>query len=239
MPRFRISYSKDGPARFISHLDMIRMFERAMRRAGLPVSLSKGFNPHARLAFSLPLPVGVRGEREFLDLELNVDLAPSRIISALNPVLPPGLTINGACRLADNAPALMAEAERSRYIVRFGGENPPGFADLEHCLAGIMAMEEINITRCKKAGPPVSFNIRPGLLSLLALKEEGGAALAMELMTGSRLNIRPDEVLAVVMEHLGTPGRQIQIDITRTEVLGPGGKGMFDYCTGPVDVKEF
>ncbi|MCL6478513.1 MAG: TIGR03936 family radical SAM-associated protein [Peptococcaceae bacterium] len=235
MPRYRISYTKEGTARFISHLDMIRLFERAVRRAGLPVSMSRGFNPHPRLSFSPPLPVGVEGLKEYLDMDLDAGVSPARIVNSLNSAMPPGLGITGACRLDEKAPALMAEAERSLYIIRASREEMPELEALNKCLEGILALDEIPVTRRKKDGPPAFFNIRPGLLSLRAVEEGGRAAVEMELMTGSRINVRPEEVIALIKDRCGLLGGDAHLKITRVRVLGRGGKEMFDYCAGEVE----
>ncbi|MFZ5631786.1 MAG: TIGR03936 family radical SAM-associated protein [Bacillota bacterium] len=235
MPRYRISYTKEGTARFISHLDMIRLFERAARRAGLPVSLSRGFNPHPRLAFSLPLPVGMGGLQEYLDMELDTGAPPAWIVRSLNSAMPPGLGITGACRLDEKSPALMAEVERSLYIVRAAREEMPELEALRKCLAGIMALAAIPVARSKKDGPPALFDIRPGLLSLRAVEEGDRVAVEMELMTGSRFNVRPGEVITAIRERCGIFGGDAHVEITRTRMLGRGGKEMFDYCAGEVE----
>ncbi|HBC91420.1 MAG TPA: hypothetical protein DCZ10_00560, partial [Pelotomaculum sp.] len=69
MPVYRMMYAKEGPARYISHLDLLRTFERAARRAGLPIAFTGGFNPHPKIAFAAPLAVGTAGGAEDADLE--------------------------------------------------------------------------------------------------------------------------------------------------------------------------
>lgn len=227
MPRYRIRYSKEGAARFMSHLDMIRTFERAVRRAGLPVALSQGFNPHSRLAFAFPLPVGVGGLEEYVDIELDREVPPEEIVSSLNPAMPPGMKVSGSHRLEDKTPALMAEVERSLYTIRFEREGAPGLEAVQKCLEAIMGLAEITITRHKKDGRQVEFDIRPGLLSLSARNEEGRIVLEMELMAGSRINVRPGEVISAIRERCGIFESGCHLEITRTRTWGPGGKELF------------
>lgn len=227
MPRYRIRYSKEGTARFMSHLDMVRTFERAVRRAGIPVSLSQGFNPHSKMAFGFPLPVGVSGLAEYVDIDLDRDVSPDEIVHALGPAMPPGFEIAGARRLEDKVPALMAEVERSSYTVSIGPENALALEDMEKCLEGIMGQVEITVSRRKKDGPPADFNIRPGMLSLSARKEGGRVILEMELMSGSTLNVRPGEVVSALRDRCGMPGEGCHLEITRIGMWGPGGKDLF------------
>ncbi len=228
MSRYRIKYSKDGAARFMSHLDLVRTFERAARRAGVPVVLSRGFNPHFRLSFAFPLPVGVSGLEEYVDIEIQGDMPPGRIVRLLGPVMPPGLDITGCRRLEENAPSLMSEVERSFYLVRVTGEGVPGLAGLRECLGAIMQMDEIQVLRRKKDGRAVQFDIRPGLLSLGAGEEGGRPLIYMELMAGSRINVRPGEVLSVIGECCGMLQSGCHLEIVRTRTMGAGGRDLFE-----------
>lgn len=228
MPRYRIRYSKEGAARFMSHLDLVRTFERAVRRAGLPVALSQGFNPHSRMAFAFPLPVGVSGLEEYVDIDFDRDISPQEIAGSLNPAMPPGIMVSGAVRLDDRAPALMAEVERSSYTVRFDREGAPGLEAVQKCLERIMGLDQITVTRHKKDGRQVEFDIRPGLLSLLARDEGGRTVMEMELMAGSQVNVRPGEVIAALRERCGIPESGCHLEIVRTRTRGAGGRELFE-----------
>lgn len=112
MPRYRIAYAKTGPARFLSHLDLLRTFNRAFRRAGLPLVYSEGFSPHPKASYGPPLGVGVAGLNEYLDLDLSSEVAGSEAAGRLTAALPPGLAVNrmepapagpGLCKLINCA----------------------------------------------------------------------------------------------------------------------------------------
>lgn len=228
MPRYRIRYSKEGAARYISHLDMLRTFERAVRRAGLPVSFSQGFNPHPRFSFGLPLSVGVSGLSEYVDVDLDVALPPDEVASALKGAMPPGIRVSGARPVEDGSQSLMAATDRSLYRVKMDGECfPPGAEKLNACLGEIMKSKELVVTRRKKDGREVPFDIRPGLLSLAARDEKGGVVLELELMTSSSLNIRTREVLAAIGSRCAGFDRDCHQEITRVRMEGPGGSPLF------------
>ena len=228
MSRYRISFSKGGPARFMSHLDMVRTFERAVRRAGLPVSMSQGFNPHSKLAFGFPLPVGVSGLEEYADIELEEDISPEIIVKSLGPAMPQGIKVTGACRLEDKTAALMAEVERSSYLVRAGRDESLDPEALRKCLEDLTGLEELPVTRRKKDGREALFDIRPGILSLQAGEDGEGIFVSMELASGSSLNVRPGEVISAVRERCGLFGEGCHLEISRTGMRGPGGKELFD-----------
>lgn len=227
MPRYRIRYSKEGPARFISHLDMLRTFERALRRAGLPFSLTQGFNPHPRMSFGMPLPVGVSGLNEYVDIDLHSAVDPAQIAIVLGRAMPPGLSVTGACSVDEKAPSLMAESERSVYRVRVdSGEVPHDIGAFKECLEELMNSKEITVIRRKKDGRQAEFDIRPGLIRLSASEEEGSVLLEMELMTGSSLNVRPEEVILAISERC-LAFSEYSPEVVRTAIAGRGGKDLF------------
>lgn len=91
--KYMLKYSRGAELKFISHLDTIRVFERAFRRAGLPVAFSEGFNPHPRFSIALPLALGHESLGELMELTLNKNLTPIEVKNRLNEVLPDGLKI--------------------------------------------------------------------------------------------------------------------------------------------------
>ncbi|HBV98746.1 MAG TPA: hypothetical protein DEF36_17150 [Desulfotomaculum sp.] len=229
LPRYRIRYSKEGAAKFISHLDMLRTFERVVRRAGIPVSFSQGFNPHPRFSFGFPLSVGVSGLEEYVDIDLDTAVSPEEVAQALDRAMPPGMKVTGARPVEEGSPSLMASTERSAYVIRAYSRCSPatGAGSLKGCLEGLLESQEINVMRRKKDGRDIPFNIRPGLLHLSAREEEGAVVLEMDLITSSSFNVRPQEVVAAITGRCGDFGQDSHLDITRSRVLGHGGKDLF------------
>ena len=93
MAQFICCYRKGEEARWISHLDLKRTLERAMRRAALPLALTQGHNPHPKLSFGPPLPMGATGEAELLAIQLYQAMSPNEVKERFNAQLPPGLQI--------------------------------------------------------------------------------------------------------------------------------------------------
>src|SRR5262249_9773127 len=96
----RIRFRKGGPLRFLSHHDLLRTFERMLRRAGLPCRRTQGFHPHPRLVFALSLPLGVVGQAEIVELELDAVVPPDEVRARLARAAPPGREILPAARAA-------------------------------------------------------------------------------------------------------------------------------------------
>jgi len=86
MSKKRLKFSKTGMGKFISHLDLLRTFTRAIHRADLPVKYSQGFNPHQLITFSLPLPIGVTSETEFVDIDFEDTASDAQIMEKLNAI---------------------------------------------------------------------------------------------------------------------------------------------------------
>jgi radical SAM-linked protein len=106
MAEYRLEYSKTGRARWLSHLELIRTFIRALRRSGLPLVFSQGFNPHPRLSYGPSLGVGVAGLREYLDLDLAAATPLTEDLTSVGQQLPPGLEISRLMELPPAAPGI-------------------------------------------------------------------------------------------------------------------------------------
>ncbi|MFH1962254.1 MAG: TIGR03960 family B12-binding radical SAM protein [bacterium] len=119
--RVRLRYTRGKEVSFVSHLDMLRSFMRALSRASIPIAYSAGFSPHPRLSFGHPLSVGLISEEEFLDMELEMPMKLDELIMRLNKVLPQGIRITNAVFIASNAKALTAMVSFIRYQVNGHG----------------------------------------------------------------------------------------------------------------------
>src|SRR5262245_48619840 len=103
--KVRMRFRKDGSLRWLSHHDLLRTFERMLRRAELPFRSTQGFNPHPRLVFALSLPLGVVGQSEVVELEFDQLISPDEVRQRLSSQCPPGLQMLDACRIPTNASA--------------------------------------------------------------------------------------------------------------------------------------
>jgi len=98
----RIKFRKFGVMRFIGHLDVMRYFQKAMRRAEIPIAFTGGYSPHMIMSFAQPLGVGVTSDGEYLDIELREEIAPDRAVRQLNEVMAEGIEVVGFNRIPDD-----------------------------------------------------------------------------------------------------------------------------------------
>ncbi|WP_406677909.1 TIGR03936 family radical SAM-associated protein [Moorella sp. ACPs] len=190
--RFRIKYSKGGQAVFLGHLEMLRLWQRAMRRAGLPLAYSHGFNPHPRLAFGPALAVGIESLAEYLDVELTAPLDILEVKERLQAQLPAGLQLLQVFTIPDQAPALTAIINAAAYRVTW--EEPPNPKMLQEKAETFLSRPVVEVSRPGKEGARVK-DIRPGVFQLDVKPE---AALEMLLECSSRGVVRPEEVVGAM-----------------------------------------
>ncbi|MEF9879478.1 MAG: TIGR03936 family radical SAM-associated protein [Clostridia bacterium] len=148
--RMIVIFEKGTELRYIGHLDLMRLMQRALRRSGLPIQYSNGFNPHIRLSFAAPLSVGVVGLRELMEVPLIEAVAPDAFITAMNQVLPSCLQIKACKPMQEDTQTLMALVGGSRYTIRFGhGANEDAAIQK---FDAFMSLPEYMATRKTKSG---------------------------------------------------------------------------------------
>jgi radical SAM-linked protein len=238
--KIRYRFAIQGPLRFLSHLETIRVFTRALRRARIPVQHSQGFHPHPQLAFATARPVGLESTGEYADLVLYETLDPAQFLDRLNAVLPAHIRLLAARTVALKAPALMAEPLAARYTVEFP---PPWVTDDGRSLAervqALMACRDIPVPRWHKKGTR-QVNIRPGIDSLEVLPAAGDMlTLSMLLREEELLKAKPQEVIQAL---LGVPEDDLyvlrilkhEVFIRQAAQLTP----LLDYQPCPAPARE-
>ncbi|MBC7227951.1 MAG: DUF2344 domain-containing protein [Thermoflexales bacterium] len=187
--RWRITYSVEGPLRYISHLEQVRVWERAIRRAGLPLAYSGGFTPRPRLQVAAPLPLGFASEAEWLDLWLEQPAEPETIVQALAATLPEGLTIRSIEEIPLGAPSLPSQVVAAEYAVTVETAIPA--EEIRGRIEGLLAAEALPRER---RGRP--YDLRPLILDLRLEKAGAGeCVLTMLLSAREGATGRPEEVL--------------------------------------------
>ena len=196
--RLRMGFAKTGALALISHLDLLRLLERALRRTGLPVSFTGGFHPLPRLQLALPLPLGVEGTGEWLDLEFTEAVDPALVRTRLQPQLPPGLQLLSAAVVPTFGPSLSQELAAARWRFRL---LPQAFAPTPErwqvALDALLAAETLVWHDTDKKGRPRQRDCRADLLGLelLALESSGSITLQLQAAIDSAgRSIRPEQV---------------------------------------------
>jgi radical SAM-linked protein len=167
--RMRILFDKGDEVKYISHLDLLRAWERAIRRSRLPLAYSMGFSPHPKITIALPLAVGCTAENEALDIVLTEPVSSENVIRALASVMPPGLAVRSAQEVALKHPAMVTLFDRAVYeilLVDIEEEN------VARRIQETLDQESIPVEFRRK-----KFDLRP-LIGSLTLGEVDGAVAA-------------------------------------------------------------
>lgn len=220
MSKWRLKFSKTGMGKYISHLDLLRTFTRAIHRAELPVRYSQGFNPHQLITFSLPLALGVTSETEFVDIDFEEGTNPDDIMNALNKNLPPDIKI-----LAVTIPECKAnDIVSARYVI-----------DITHCgidgdkVKEFFGQAKIPALKKTKKGEK-EINLREFILEWsITDSNTDGIKLDVILSAGGSANIKPDIMVSKLCEYVGFSQFE-GYNIHRTEIFYNSGKEIKNFC---------
>jgi len=170
--RWRLVFRRDEAARYLSHLDAIHSWERALRRGSIPVAMSEGFNPRPRLAFAAPLQLGMLAEHELADLVLSERLKAPELRSRLRDCLPPGYAVTELFDMWIGEPALAPRLAAADYRLELLG--PIGAAELVPAVRRLTAADSLPRKR-KKDAKTIGYDLRPLVLDL-SVRAAGSAS---------------------------------------------------------------
>jgi radical SAM-linked protein len=189
--RIRVTYKKDGALLYTSTLDVQTIWERSVRRAGLKLQYSQGFHPQPRIQIANPLPLGIIGERELIDIWLVDEEKPAEIVRRLNMGLPEGMQVIHIEQVEETGPSLPKQIDASEYRVDL--LNPAYSVDhLAKFAEEMLSKESLPRVRNRKA-----YDLRP-LIQELSVQdmEEGNVVIMMKMPSNSSQTGRPEEVMA-------------------------------------------
>jgi radical SAM-linked protein len=198
----RFRFSRGEELKFIAHLDVLRLFERAIKRSGLPIAYTQGFNPRQKLVFGLPMPVGLTSSAEYADAEFDQDISPGYFIETLNKSLPEGIRVLDAVILKCGE-TVMSQIASARYEISVKAGEDVGLSVLESKIHAFLDMDEIMVKKKTKKGlRPV--NIKPLIYSLSVVEgHDGHFTIRAFLCAGSGNNLRPDLLMEAFIAHSG------------------------------------
>ena len=201
----RVKYCKDGPIKYISHLNLAQVFTRALRRADIPVVISDGFNPRFRISFGPPLPLGISSTSEYLDIRLKEEIKAKDLVRRLNRVLPQGLKILRAKIIPSSADSLVKIIDKASYIITLkikevlldsAAKNQEDELrklkqEVEKNNKRFLNLDEINVEKQTKNGIKM-VDIRPSILDISVKKfKKQILELGLELKIGQQGNLNP------------------------------------------------
>ena len=188
--RCRLELAVDGAAAWVSHLDLLGMTEKALRRSGLPVAYSQGFNPHMLISWGPAHPVGLASDGEYTDITFNGE-PPADWRERLATALPPGLTLVSARPIDQSEPSLMAAVNYAAFRLELPGADP---TELTESVARLWQAESLPVERVSPKGRK-TVDLRPAL----ALLEAEGDAVRAELWLDKGPAAKMNELAALLL----------------------------------------
>ena len=217
--KVRIKFSKEGYLKFIGHLDTMRYFQKALRRAKLPVAYSEGFSPHIIMSFASPLGVGVTSSGEYFDVQLTDEMSTGEIRDRLNETMVEGIRVLSAVKVEDGkAGKAMSLVEAADYQITFlpGREPESGWTEK---MKEFLGQPEISVTKKTKRSEK-TVDLRPFLYEMYE-KDQG---IFMKLAAASRNYTKPELVLDTFFAYAGVDPGSCAYQVHRCELYADLGE---------------
>lgn len=213
--RMLLQFQKGDIVRHLGLLDLQRTMQRALRRSGLPIRYSNGFNPHMVMTFASALSSGIPGDAELLDVSLSGEVTEDECLEAMNRVLPPSLEASRVRLVEDSFPKASAALEQAEYSIRLTGGDTQAIIN---AIPAFLAEEEIMALRKTKRSETM-VNIRPMIHELTVLSSaQDEAVLKARVSFVEAATLKPDLLVSTLCDYAkaGLP----HCDIRRTGLYG-------------------
>lgn len=218
--KIRIKFRKWGVMKFIGHLDMMRYFQKAVRRADIDIRYSEGYSPHQIMSFAAPLGVGITSDGEYFDIEVDSTRSSKEMIAALNETMVDGVEVVSYVKLPDRAKTAMSIVAAADYRLTYkeGYPAPYTVSEWQEVIRREFDQTESFhiIKKTKKSEREV--DLKPLVYELRVEEQDGLPAFFLKVSTGSVDNIKPELVLASLYERCGLVYDENAIQIHRCEV---------------------
>ncbi len=218
--KIRIKFRKFGVMKFIGHLDIMRYFQKAMRRADIDICYSEGFSPHQIMSFAAPLGVGITSDGEYLDIEVHTTKSTKESLEALNNTMVEGVEITGYVKLSDTAKTAMSIVAAADYTLYFkeGYDAPMTTEAFAQSIKEYFTdQKEVLITKQTKKSEKV-MDLKQLVYAFDVKELDGKPSFYINVSTGSSDNLKPELVLESLFAHLGLEYDPNTIQIHRMDV---------------------
>lgn len=222
---YRAKYKKVGNMKYISHLDLVRLFHRVLRKSELDIEFSKGFNPHPIIAFANASGVGIESIGEYTDFELKNDIEESTVLEDINKAMPEGIELLEILRMPIKVDSLMSVVNKSEYKILIDLEELDiDISNFNNCINKFLEQEEILIKkktknkRKRRKTPFKLVNIREMILDVLIVNiNENEIELLVTLSSGSSENLKPSIFIEKLFEFIGVNINKSEFNILRND----------------------
>jgi radical SAM-linked protein len=196
MQRLRIRFSRGEEIKYISHLDLMRLWQRALNRAGIALAYSEGFSPHPRTSLAMPLALGVTSEAELMDIMLEKFVSPHTFTAAVERQLPRGVTIDGVFNVPLKLPSLQSQLRQAEYAVAIATDKEK--SEIESAINALLDKESLPWEHRRDTGPR-KYDLRALIDDLWLIEwREGFCNIGMLLRCDSTGSGRPEQVAAAL-----------------------------------------
>lgn len=211
--KVRIKFAKKGTMKFIGHLDIMRYFQKAIRRAGIDIAYSEGFSPHQIMSFAAPLGVGLESNGEYFDVELNSAESSEAVLNALQQQMVDGMNILEVKELPEKAGNAMASVAAAGYTVYFRAGYEPDF-DYINEINSFISQNQIIVTKQTKKSE-MELDIRPLIYKMQPTSDQKGIYMLVDASSSG--NIKPGLVMEAFCAQHGFQLQDFSLCITRED----------------------
>lgn len=218
--KIRIKFRKYGVMKFIGHLDIMRYFQKAMRRAEIDICYSEGYSPHQIMSFAAPLGVGITSDGEYLDIEVHSTRSSAESMKALNDTMVEGVEVTGYVELTDTAKTAMSIVAAADYELSFkdGYEVPATTAAFSDAITSFFVEpKEVLITKKTKKSEKV-MDLKRLVYDFKVSDVDGKPSFYLNVCTGSTDNLKPELVVESLFGAMGLVYDENAIQIHRKDV---------------------
>lgn len=219
MSQYVLKFSKQGYICYTSHLDLLRLFKRAFKKAGIKLAYSQGFNPHPKMGFAQPLSLGYSSIAEYLEFETVESYELVILKSLIEEQMPEGIEIHSCKKATNSKKSLAARTYSAEYLIGI-----PLGKELDRPINEIcekfLEQEEIMVPkRQKKSKAMKDVNIRGMIRSIIPVLEHENLILSVELDCGSNSNLSPELLIQALVKFMGIKTERAEMDVMRTKLL--------------------
>ncbi len=232
--KVRVKFSKTGSMKFIGHLDVMRYFQKAIRRSGIDIAYSQGFNPHQLISFAAPLGVGLTSDSEYMDMELRSSFSSEEAMDRLNAAMNDEIRVESYLELEEGSKNAMSIVAAADYCVSLK-DGYPLVEDFQVKFDKFLTQPEIIMLKKTKKSEK-EINIKPYIYHIgftaeefgnkinqnigktVAEQYENGQKVYMQIATGSVVNIKPELVMEAFCQYIQIPFQPFAYQIHRMEV---------------------
>lgn len=214
MYKYYLEFSKTGNIRFISHLDLLRLFKRAFKRSGVELVYSQGFNPHPKLGFAQPLSLGYEGLAEILEFETVKEYPAHQIKEILAPLMPEGICIQNCGSLPPEGKSLAALTDGALYLISI----PLEAIGNSFSSKDLIAKKELPVEKRNKKKELVTLDIRPMIRDMKEDVQDDHLLIRCDLDAGSTSNLSPELLLQAIRKHTGRPIPGEEVSLLREKI---------------------